>query len=58
MMESRPRRDRRRVRDRSSNGVTARRQTGAQPAKAGPKLGRIDPCWCGSGKKYKRCHGA
>lgn len=20
--------------------------------------GRNDPCWCGSGKKYKRCHGA
>ena len=23
----------------------------------GPKLGRNDPCWCGSGKKYKQCHG-
>src|SRR4051794_4848973 len=22
------------------------------------KVGRHDPCWCGSGKKYKRCHGA
>jgi hypothetical protein len=22
----------------------------------GPRLGRNDPCWCGSGKKYKRCH--
>src|SRR5262249_52130333 len=22
------------------------------------QLGRNDPCWCGSGKKYKRCHGA
>jgi preprotein translocase subunit SecA len=21
-------------------------------------VGRNDPCWCGSGKKYKRCHGA
>jgi len=20
------------------------------------KIGRNDPCWCGSGKKYKRCH--
>ena len=20
------------------------------------KLGRNDPCWCGSGKKYKKCH--
>jgi preprotein translocase subunit SecA len=24
----------------------------------GPKLGRNDPCFCGSGKKYKKCHGA
>ena len=24
---------------------------------AAAKLGRNDPCWCGSGKKYKRCHG-
>jgi len=24
---------------------------------AGPKVGRNDPCPCGSGKKYKRCHG-
>jgi preprotein translocase subunit SecA len=23
---------------------------------AKPKLGRNDPCWCGSGKKYKYCH--
>ncbi len=21
-----------------------------------PKIGRNDPCWCGSGKKYKQCH--
>jgi hypothetical protein len=21
-----------------------------------PTLGRNDPCWCGSGKKYKKCH--
>jgi hypothetical protein len=24
--------------------------------KSGPKIGRNDPCWCGSGKKYKKCH--
>jgi preprotein translocase subunit SecA len=24
----------------------------------GARLGRNDPCWCGSGKKFKRCHGA
>ena len=22
------------------------------------QVGRNDPCWCGSGKKYKRCHGS
>jgi preprotein translocase subunit SecA len=30
---------------------------GQQPADAGPKVGRNDPCPCGSGKKYKHCHG-
>jgi preprotein translocase subunit SecA len=42
----------------------------AEPVPAGPtqpqqrqvserdKVGRNDPCWCGSGKKYKKCHGA
>jgi preprotein translocase subunit SecA len=30
----------------------------ARPATpAGAKLGRNDPCWCGSGKKFKKCHG-
>ena len=28
-----------------------------QPIKAAPKVGRNDPCPCGSGKKYKNCHG-
>ncbi len=28
-----------------------------QPAQSGPKIGRNDPCPCGSGKKYKHCHG-
>ena len=34
------------------------RLQGGQPAAAlaRPKIGRNDPCWCGSGKKYKRCH--
>jgi len=27
------------------------------PAEAGSKIGRNDPCPCGSGKKYKHCHG-
>ena len=30
----------------------------AQPAqRATPKVGRNEPCPCGSGKKYKQCHG-
>ncbi|HNT73888.1 MAG TPA: preprotein translocase subunit SecA [Anaerolineae bacterium] len=27
-----------------------------QPHRGGQKLGRNDPCWCGSGRKYKDCH--
>jgi len=29
----------------------------AQPVHNGPKVGRNNPCPCGSGKKYKQCHG-
>jgi preprotein translocase subunit SecA len=48
----------------SRNGAPSKRA--AAPAAAGQaqgaasaqgKIGRNDPCWCGSGKKYKRCHG-
>jgi preprotein translocase subunit SecA len=28
-----------------------------EPVRHGPKIGRNDPCPCGSGKKYKQCHG-
>jgi preprotein translocase subunit SecA len=38
--------------------ATAPAPAKAAPASTGPKLGRNDPCWCGSGKKYKRCHGS
>jgi len=32
---------------------------GAQPVKrVEPKIGRNDPCHCGSNKKFKKCHGA
>ena len=32
-------------------------ETPAEPIKrTGAKLGRNDPCWCGSGKKWKKCH--
>ncbi|MEO8706315.1 MAG: YchJ family metal-binding protein [Kofleriaceae bacterium] len=33
-------------------------KTGQLPARATAVAGRNDPCPCGSGKKYKRCHGA
>jgi preprotein translocase subunit SecA len=29
-----------------------------RPVRAAAKVGRNDPCPCGSGKKYKKCHGA
>ena len=32
--------------------------SGQQPVSKGPKVGRNDLCPCGSGKKYKKCHGA
>jgi preprotein translocase subunit SecA len=33
---------------------------GARPGytPTGARIGRNDPCWCGSGAKYKKCHGA
>jgi preprotein translocase subunit SecA len=34
----------------------AAQTTKPQPARSATKLGRNDPCWCGSGKKYKNCH--
>jgi preprotein translocase subunit SecA len=35
-------------------------ENGSEPAqrRSGEKVGRNDPCPCGSGKKYKKCHGA
>jgi len=39
----------------ASQGASAKQPV--QPAKAGPRINRNDPCPCGSGKKYKNCHG-
>ena len=39
---------------------TNRDPSGPKTSATGPggvKPGRNDPCWCGSGKKYKKCHG-
>ena len=44
-----------------SNAVSqmqrASRPEGATVVRSQPKVGRNDPCPCGSGKKYKQCHG-
>ena len=49
-----------------TNGAPARRQgatvaagafTGTAESGPNAKIGRNDPCWCGSGKKFKKCHG-
>jgi preprotein translocase SecA subunit len=43
----------------TSHGQTAAVQAQPTPIKRdAPKVGRNDPCPCGSGKKYKKCHGA
>jgi preprotein translocase subunit SecA len=40
-------------------GAAASAPTGPpQPVRVEKTPGRNDPCWCGSGKKYKKCHGA
>ena len=39
--------------NRGDGGGDAKPQT---MRKSGQELGRNDPCWCGSGKKYKNCH--
>lgn len=35
----------------------AKQKPKTQPIRVEPKIGRNDPCPCGSGKKYKSCHG-
>jgi preprotein translocase subunit SecA len=41
----------------SEAAAAAEAQTKAKPVRIGPKVGRNDPCPCGSGKKYKQCCG-
>ncbi len=44
--------------DDEATGVGVGRQLPQEPVRrAEAKVGRNDPCPCGSGKKYKRCHG-
>jgi preprotein translocase subunit SecA len=42
----------------SGGGAAARPAKPAGQRRDGAKVGRNDPCPCGSGKKYKKCHGA
>jgi preprotein translocase subunit SecA len=39
-------------------GSSTAETNGATPRRTGEKVGRNDECPCGSGKKYKKCHGA
>ena len=45
-------------RESGSSSPQNRQQQAAPVKRASPKVGRNDPCPCGSGKKYKKCHGA
>jgi uncharacterized protein YecA (UPF0149 family) len=42
----------------SGGGAAPRAAKPAGQKRAEAKVGRNDPCPCGSGKKYKKCHGA
>ncbi|MEX2487796.1 MAG: preprotein translocase subunit SecA [Nitriliruptoraceae bacterium] len=44
--------------ERKGDGTTVRRVSAGSTYTADEKVGRNDPCPCGSGKKFKRCHGA
>jgi len=41
---------------RAAGGRPAAAAQPANPVRALPRVGRNDPCPCGSGKKYKKCH--
>jgi preprotein translocase subunit SecA len=41
----------------AANAVEAQAKAKTRPVRTGPKVGRNDPCPCGSGKKYKNCCG-
>ncbi|MFP4311171.1 MAG: preprotein translocase subunit SecA, partial [Nitriliruptoraceae bacterium] len=44
--------------ERREDGSTVRKVAAGSTYTAETKVGRNDPCPCGSGRKYKRCHGA
>ena len=53
----RPKTDMSRYQARHSDLVTNGEQKANAPVKVDKQVGRNDPCPCGSGKKYKQCHG-
>ena len=56
--EAKPRREMPQMRSRTPSELTTNRdQQSRGPVHAEKKVGRNDPCPCGSGKKYKNCHG-
>jgi preprotein translocase subunit SecA len=44
------------AREAPGGGAQGAQRPGYTPS--GQRIGRNDPCWCGSGQKYKKCHGA
>jgi preprotein translocase subunit SecA len=44
--------------EQARNAGASTSSNGTAPRTTGEKVGRNDPCPCGSGKKYKKCHGA
>jgi preprotein translocase subunit SecA len=43
--------------DRAGEDYAANENDRPAPLTSGPRIGRNDPCPCGSGKKFKQCHG-
>jgi preprotein translocase subunit SecA len=41
----------------SNSGISNQKRTKVQPIRTEAKIGRNEPCPCGSGKKFKQCHG-
>jgi len=52
------RRQRRQQQEMQMQAGAAQQTEAPKPVRTGAKVGRNDPCPCGSGKKYKKCHGA
>ncbi|PID27404.1 MAG: preprotein translocase subunit SecA [Candidatus Cloacimonadota bacterium] len=50
--------DKKMMKNAKTNSVKEEKVNKREPLRSGPRVGRNDPCPCGSGKKYKSCHGA